>query len=233
MTPFPLSRTYLGWIKQKWREDSTGVILYVIGFSLFILPMVAMVGYLLFAVVFDLIILVPAYLLTLPGALSRSHQRRLESQQRHREQQVREQQLYERQQQEQAHETQTARNRRICEQARLDCELLYDRNAVELQNRLPRQQMVNYFESYMPLDGDPADVQERGEMLQAMIKDNLSHVSSPDQQQPTMESIAETFRRKRQELESTDLDEETRQSMIASLKMQEREAIRLAMEVNV
>ncbi len=111
------------------------------------------------------------------------------------------------------------------EQIRLDCQLLYDQHAHQLQERFPRERLVEYFEQYLS-DGFPIEiVEQRGALLKEMIASTLDQIGGNKQKFSSIIEISTYFENQRKEIESLDFDKPTKESYITSLNEQEDRVI--------
>ncbi|QDT91459.1 hypothetical protein Pan161_31170 [Gimesia algae] len=133
----------------------------------------------------------------------------------------------ERQQQEQQQaEAQRNAEQLQREEIRLSCQLLYDQHAPALLTRFPRERLAEYFEQYLS-DGFPIEiVEQRGKLLEEMIASSLEQTTGNKQKFASLNEIAEYFQEQKQEIDSLNYDDQTRQSFLSSLNLQEDRAIR-------
>jgi len=112
------------------------------------------------------------------------------------------------------------------EEIRLSCQLLYDQHTHELQQRFPRDRLVEYFDQYLS-DSFPIEiVEQRGKLLKEMIESSLEQTAGNKQKFASLNEIAAYFQEQRKEIESLNYDEPTKQSFISSLNDQEDRTIR-------
>ncbi|QDU52979.1 hypothetical protein [Gimesia panareensis] len=112
------------------------------------------------------------------------------------------------------------------EKARFDCQLLYDRNAGRLQNYFPKEKLADYHERHLS-DSFPAEiVEKRAKQLEEMLHSFLVDTDGKHQQFTSLNEIAAYFQKQKQEIESLQYDEQTRQTIISSLNEQEDRTIR-------
>lgn len=112
------------------------------------------------------------------------------------------------------------------EEVRLKCQLLYDQHAPALQERFPRERLAEYFEQYLTDAFPPQLVETRAELLKEMILTSLEGTGKNRLRFACLNEIAAHFQEQKQEIESLNYDEQTRQSFLSSLNVQEDRAIR-------
>ena len=112
------------------------------------------------------------------------------------------------------------------DQARLHCLLLYDEHAQNLTNRFPRERLVEYFSQYLT-DSLPVElVEQRSELLKEMIESSMDSRRRNNKKFSCFNDIAIYFQEQKQEIESLNYDDATKQSFLSSLHHQEDVAIR-------
>ena len=113
---------------------------------------------------------------------------------------------------------------RVREEARLRCELLYERHARQLSGSFPRERFVQFVERYMGEGTSPDLVEQRELLLKEMILDSLGTATAP--KFATMTELAAFFEARRQEIENLPHDEEIKDTYRTQLNRQEDEALR-------
>lgn len=109
--------------------------------------------------------------------------------------------------------------------ARLECQLFYDRHANRLQEKFPRERLHEYFAAYLT-DGHPVEaVEQRARLLLEMFQECLDGQPVGATAFPSLAEIASHFRQRRAELKALPYDQETRDSLLVAVNQQEEAAI--------
>ncbi len=115
------------------------------------------------------------------------------------------------------------------EEVRYKCRLLYDRYAKELKTSMSQKRFDEYFATYLSDRYSAEEVERRGRELQAMLLDTV-RPASPTRQRRTLSEIQEEFTRRRNEVQTTSLDEDAKAALVADLNREEDKAIRGALQ---
>jgi hypothetical protein len=129
-----------------------------------------------------------------------------------------------RQQQEAALAVQKAADRQRREDARLRCELFYERYARQLAGAFDRERFEAFVERYMGENVAPDLIEHREQLLKDMIIDSLG--KSPTPKFASMTELAAFFAARRQEIEELPHDEDAKDAYRIQLNKQEDEALR-------
>jgi len=109
---------------------------------------------------------------------------------------------------------------------RLECQLLYDRNSIELQRFLSRERADEYAQAYLSDNHSLEAVEEAASLFRDMIRDAIAESTAGRTDTPSIGDLSERFRRQREEVRAMDADNETKESLLSILMQQERVAVR-------
>jgi len=101
--------------------------------------------------------------------------------------------------------------------ARASCELLYTLYAPEIADRYPRTVFDAFMTKYMGDAHPPEYVEERAEQLQSILRQHHEKVQ-PSLQFKTLAEIAEWFRKQKDEIDASPVDDPTKRVLLVQLK---------------
>jgi hypothetical protein len=122
-----------------------------------------------------------------------------------------------------AEEKANAQKRR--EDARLQCDLLYQRHARELSQSFPRDQFNEFLNRYMSDVHAPEYVEERGKLLEEVIRESLG---SGKQQAKfsNLKELANYFENRRKEVDALPYPDDLKDTYRTQINREEDEALR-------
>ncbi|MFO0945624.1 MAG: hypothetical protein U1D30_06730 [Planctomycetota bacterium] len=102
------------------------------------------------------------------------------------------------------------------EDARIQCELLYDRYRSELETRFPRSMLDGYITRYLGDDRPLEDVRQRASQLQELLQSHVDRVEPP-RRFSTIEDLTMWFIGEKKRIEHLDVDEIFKQTYLTRL----------------
>jgi len=123
-------------------------------------------------------------------------------------------------------ERQRARDVAECGELRLQCELLYNRNAEQLQGVLSPERFRELLDAYLSGQSDPQLVGKRTRMIQEMLTERVTAAETTDAARfESLQELAEHFATLRREAQEISYEDGTIDSIVTALNKQEDEAI--------
>lgn len=112
------------------------------------------------------------------------------------------------------------------EDARLRCQMLYDRHQVALAHHFSRERLHEYFQTFLTDTHPPDQVEERARLLEQLLHQALEVASRNGQKFHSLGEIANYFRDRREDLVRAGYPEDVRDSLDTDIAEQEQTAIR-------
>lgn len=113
-------------------------------------------------------------------------------------------------------EMERRRAKREREDARIQCELLYDRYRSELETRFPRSMLHDYITRYLGDDRSIEEVRQRAAQLQELLQAHVDRIEPP-KRFSTIEDLTMWFIGEKKRIERLEVDEAMKQTYLTRL----------------
>ncbi len=127
-------------------------------------------------------------------------------------------------QEEQQRKQKSDQNRR--EEARLECDLLYQRHASQLASFFPPERYEALASQHLSEEHAAEDVEQRAARLQQMIRDCLDASPGSDAKFKSLQEVAAYFDDRRKEIDNLPYDDDTKGTFRTLVNGQEEAAVR-------
>ncbi len=116
--------------------------------------------------------------------------------------------------------------RRIRESIRFACQTLYDRHRLALRDRLPPDQLQEYFDRYLSEACPVCELEGRAEQLKELILEVVKSNGSRRTRHRSLDELLDAYRREEESLLLLDIDDDARASLMADLARERDQSIR-------